>query len=117
MHSGRDRATLSSWFGNSNIGLAAESGYYMKMDSQSDWTVMGMDADESWTGVVRPIMKVYSFFYTEKLSVFIYQNKSSTLKTELLVVLLKRRKLRLVGIIVMRMLSLEICRRVIYKFI
>merc|ERR1719215_2167321 len=57
--SGRDKATLTSWFGGvKNLGLAAERGFYYKMPA-GDWKCMKLDADDTWRSYAFEIMRQF----------------------------------------------------------
>jgi len=55
--SGRDRETLTHWFGDLNITLIAEHGAYIR-DTEGDW-VAQVNPDNEWKEMTRPILELY----------------------------------------------------------
>lgn len=55
--SGRDRATLESWFGNLNVGLIAENGVWIK-ERGGVWKMIE-PLKNDWKREVRPILELY----------------------------------------------------------
>ncbi|PIN24950.1 Trehalose-6-phosphate synthase component TPS1 [Handroanthus impetiginosus] len=57
--SGRGRTSLSDWLAPcEKLGLAAEHGYFIRWDKNSDWESLTSDLD--WKQLVEPIMKQYT---------------------------------------------------------
>ncbi|KAH6801928.1 trehalose-phosphatase/synthase 9 [Perilla frutescens var. frutescens] len=57
--SGRGRTSLSNWLAPcEKMGLAAEHGYFMRPNKDSDWESLASDLD--WKEIVEPIMKLYT---------------------------------------------------------
>ncbi|KAL3636337.1 putative alpha,alpha-trehalose-phosphate synthase [UDP-forming] 10 [Castilleja foliolosa] len=57
--SGRGRASLSDWLAPcENLGLAAEHGYFIRWNKNSEWESLASDLD--WKEIVEPIMKQYT---------------------------------------------------------
>ncbi|KAK6133611.1 hypothetical protein DH2020_032641 [Rehmannia glutinosa] len=57
--SGRGRASLSDWLAPcEKLGLAAEHGYFIRLNKNSDWESLACDLD--WKEIVEPIMKQYT---------------------------------------------------------
>jgi len=59
--SGRDRNTLTQWFGNLPIGLVAEYGFFVKdnvSDKNSQWN--SFEFDLSWMKTMKPIFEQYT---------------------------------------------------------
>ncbi|KAK4782277.1 hypothetical protein SAY86_016379 [Trapa natans] len=59
--SGRDRSSLSDWFqGCSNLGIAAEHGYFVRWNSWSEWETGHLNEDFDWKKIAEPVMQVYT---------------------------------------------------------
>ncbi|EPS67351.1 hypothetical protein M569_07419 [Genlisea aurea] len=57
--SGRGRSALSDWLAPcQNLGLAAEHGYFMRLNKNSEWESLALDLD--WKRIVKPVMKQYT---------------------------------------------------------
>ncbi|KAL0327247.1 UNVERIFIED_CONTAM: putative alpha,alpha-trehalose-phosphate synthase [UDP-forming] 9 [Sesamum angustifolium] len=57
--SGRGRSSLSDWLAPcEKLGLAAEHGYFMRLNKNTDWESLASDLD--WKAIVEPIMKLYT---------------------------------------------------------
>ena len=56
--SGRDRDTLSDWFGKLNVGLVAEHGVWIK-DAGDTWRQIA-PLDNKWKDEIRPILEFYT---------------------------------------------------------
>ena len=57
--SGRDKASLDSWFGHLPIGLVAEHGAWLKSKGAREWETFEPLSDE-WKDEVRPIFELYA---------------------------------------------------------
>lgn len=55
--SGRNRDTLTDWFGNLNITLIAEHGAYVRDDSGT-WNIQ-VTPDNEWKEIIRPMLELY----------------------------------------------------------
>ncbi|KAL0296975.1 UNVERIFIED_CONTAM: putative alpha,alpha-trehalose-phosphate synthase [UDP-forming] 10 [Sesamum radiatum] len=53
------RGSLSDWLAPcEKLGLAAEHGYFMRLNKNTDWESLASDLD--WKAIVEPIMKLYT---------------------------------------------------------
>ncbi|MDE3056363.1 MAG: bifunctional alpha,alpha-trehalose-phosphate synthase (UDP-forming)/trehalose-phosphatase [Bacteroidota bacterium] len=57
--SGRDRHSLTAWFGSMNMVLAAEHGGWIKHSGSSDWHSTIAGSQDVWKEQVRPILQLY----------------------------------------------------------
>jgi trehalose 6-phosphate synthase/phosphatase len=55
--SGRDRATLSTWFGNANLNIIAEHGAWIR-EQGGDWRMLKAFGGE-WKSRIAPILRTY----------------------------------------------------------
>ncbi|KAK2408123.1 alpha,alpha-trehalose-phosphate synthase [UDP-forming] [Trifolium repens] len=59
--SGRARDSLSDWFTSCKLlGLAAEHGYFLRWNSDSEWETSHFSADLEWKQIVLPVMQSYT---------------------------------------------------------
>jgi trehalose 6-phosphate synthase/phosphatase len=59
--SGRARDSLSEWFTSCKLlGLAAEHGYFLRWNSDSEWETSHFSADLEWKQIVLPVMQSYT---------------------------------------------------------
>ncbi|GAU48695.1 hypothetical protein TSUD_186880 [Trifolium subterraneum] len=59
--SGRARDSLSEWFASCKLlGLAAEHGYFLRWNSDSEWETGHFSADLDWKQIVLPVMQSYT---------------------------------------------------------
>ncbi|WJX93654.1 putative alpha,alpha-trehalose-phosphate synthase [UDP-forming] 9 [Trifolium repens] len=59
--SGRARDSLSEWFTSCKLlGLAAEHGYFLRWNSDSEWETSHFSADLDWKQIVLPVMQSYT---------------------------------------------------------
>lgn len=59
--SGRARDSLNEWFTSCKLlGLAAEHGYFLRWNSDSEWETSHLFADLDWKQVVLPVMQSYT---------------------------------------------------------
>ncbi|XP_004509840.1 probable alpha,alpha-trehalose-phosphate synthase [UDP-forming] 9 [Cicer arietinum] len=59
--SGRARDSLSEWFTSCKmLGLAAEHGYFLRWNSDSEWETSHLSADLDWKQIVVPVMQSYT---------------------------------------------------------
>ncbi|MCH97361.1 putative alphaalpha-trehalose-phosphate synthase, partial [Trifolium medium] len=59
--SGRARDSLSEWFTScKRLGLAAEHGYFLRWNSDSEWETSHFSADLDWKQIVVPVMQSYT---------------------------------------------------------
>jgi trehalose 6-phosphate synthase/phosphatase len=59
--SGRARDSLSDWFTSCKLlGLAAEHGYFLRWNSDSEWETSHFSADLDWKQIVLPVMQSYT---------------------------------------------------------
>ncbi|CAJ2636517.1 probable alpha,alpha-trehalose-phosphate synthase [UDP-forming] 9 [Trifolium pratense] len=59
--SGRARDSLSEWFTSCKLlGLAAEHGYFLRWNSDSEWETSHFSADLDWKQIVVPVMQSYT---------------------------------------------------------
>ncbi|XP_027359684.1 probable alpha,alpha-trehalose-phosphate synthase [UDP-forming] 10 isoform X2 [Abrus precatorius] len=59
--SGRGRNSLSDWFTSCKmIGLAAEHGYFLRWNKDSEWETSHLSADLDWKKIVEPVMQLYT---------------------------------------------------------
>jgi trehalose 6-phosphate synthase/phosphatase len=55
--SGRDRATLEQWLGDSGCILVAEHGSWLREGSNGQWRTMHPELKSDWKAMVRPILE------------------------------------------------------------
>jgi len=77
--SGRDRASLQSWFGALPINLISEHGAGMRLKGQ-EWEYMP-DLDQSWKSAVRPMFDIFcrrspGSFVEEKLHTLVWHYRN-----------------------------------------
>ncbi|KAL6867573.1 hypothetical protein ACP4OV_015597 [Aristida adscensionis] len=58
--SGYDRHTLHEWFPCEKLGIAAEHGYFLRIQRDAEWKTCTAAADCSWKQIARPVMDLYS---------------------------------------------------------
>ncbi|KAK7348702.1 hypothetical protein VNO80_23323 [Phaseolus coccineus] len=59
--SGRGRDSLSDWFTSCQmLGLAAEHGYFLRWNKDSEWEASHLSADLDWKKIVEPVMQLYT---------------------------------------------------------
>ncbi|XP_073526038.1 uncharacterized protein [Phyllobates terribilis] len=59
--SGKQRDTLDEWFSPcENLGIAAEQGYFLRVNRNSEWETLVSAADCSWKQIAEPVMKLYT---------------------------------------------------------
>ncbi|XP_068636703.1 probable alpha,alpha-trehalose-phosphate synthase [UDP-forming] 9 [Aristolochia californica] len=59
--SGRGRSSLSEWFTPcEKLGLAAEHGFFIRWDKNSEWETCSIAPDFNWKVIVEPILKSYT---------------------------------------------------------
>ncbi|XP_038878921.1 probable alpha,alpha-trehalose-phosphate synthase [UDP-forming] 10 isoform X1 [Benincasa hispida] len=59
--SGRGKDSLGSWFNScKNLGIAAEHGYYLRWNKDSDWEVSPLAENFCWKRIAEPVMKLYT---------------------------------------------------------
>ncbi|CAK8561653.1 unnamed protein product [Lathyrus sativus] len=59
--SGRATDSLSDWFTSCKmLGLAAEHGYFLRWNSDSEWETSHLSADLDWKQIVEPVMQSYT---------------------------------------------------------
>ncbi|KAK7367882.1 hypothetical protein VNO80_09902 [Phaseolus coccineus] len=59
--SGRARDSLSNWLTSCKmIGLAAEHGYFLRWNKDSEWETSQLSSDFDWKKIVEPVMKLYT---------------------------------------------------------
>ncbi|KAK7317603.1 hypothetical protein RJT34_01979 [Clitoria ternatea] len=59
--SGRGRDSLSDWFSSCKmLGLAAEHGYFLRWNRDSEWETSHLSADLDWKKIVEPVMQLYT---------------------------------------------------------
>ncbi|XP_074302761.1 putative alpha,alpha-trehalose-phosphate synthase [UDP-forming] 7 [Silene latifolia] len=59
--SGRGRDSLGKWFSPcSEVGIAAEHGYFMRWSAESEWEICGQNCDFGWVQIAEPVMKLYT---------------------------------------------------------
>ncbi|XP_061371403.1 probable alpha,alpha-trehalose-phosphate synthase [UDP-forming] 9 isoform X2 [Gastrolobium bilobum] len=59
--SGRGRDSLSDWFTSCQmLGLAAEHGYFLRWNRDSEWETSHLSADLDWKRIVEPVMQSYT---------------------------------------------------------
>ncbi|VAI32240.1 unnamed protein product [Triticum turgidum subsp. durum] len=57
----KTRATLSEWFSAcEDLGLAAEHGYFIRLERDAEWETCGLATDFSWKQIAEPVMKTYT---------------------------------------------------------
>jgi trehalose 6-phosphate synthase/phosphatase len=80
--SGRDKETLQHWFKDSNVGLVAEHGVWIK-DKGKDWEMIEPLKDE-WKEEIRPLLELYvdrtpgSFIEEKDYSLVWHYRKANT---------------------------------------
>ncbi|KAI4373225.1 hypothetical protein MLD38_011375 [Melastoma candidum] len=75
--SGRSKNTLAEWFSPcKNLGIAAEHGYFLRMDRDAEWETCVPVADCSWKQIVDPVMNLY----TETTDGSTIENKETSLR-------------------------------------
>ncbi len=57
--SGRDRQSLTHWFGHLPVHLVAEHGFFLRMPHASEWEELVPGVDRSWLPVVEEAMASY----------------------------------------------------------
>uniref|UniRef100_A0A1J3DQK7 alpha,alpha-trehalose-phosphate synthase (UDP-forming) n=1 Tax=Noccaea caerulescens TaxID=107243 RepID=A0A1J3DQK7_NOCCA len=58
--SGRGPESLSDWLSPcENLGIAAEHGYFIRWNSQSEWETCYSSTDREWKTMVEPVMRSY----------------------------------------------------------
>lgn len=57
--SGRDRDTLTTWFGHLRIGLVAEHGAWTRLDPDAEWEESEFLAESTWKPYVLPLLNEY----------------------------------------------------------
>jgi trehalose 6-phosphate synthase/phosphatase len=76
--SGRDRSTLTQWFGNLKVGLVAEHGFFICHENPSDpngWQTQENECDFSWKQIVRPIFQ----YFTDRTPGSFYEEKETSI--------------------------------------
>ncbi|KAM3705499.1 hypothetical protein ACJW31_03G085300 [Castanea mollissima] len=59
--SARSRKTLGEWFSPcENLGIAAEHGYFLRLERDVEWETCVPVADCSWKQIAEPVMKLYT---------------------------------------------------------
>ncbi|CAM8988859.1 unnamed protein product [Rhodiola kirilowii] len=59
--SGKDRKTLAEWFSScENLGLAAEQGYFIRPNKNTDWKTCVSVTDFDWKQIAEPVMQLYT---------------------------------------------------------
>ncbi|OIV93734.1 hypothetical protein TanjilG_16585 [Lupinus angustifolius] len=59
--SGRGRDSLSDWFTSCKmLGLAAEHGYFLRWNRDSEWETSHLSVDLDWKNMVEPVMQSYT---------------------------------------------------------
>ncbi|XAR48052.1 Alpha,alpha-trehalose-phosphate synthase (UDP-forming) [Bertholletia excelsa] len=59
--SGRGRNSLGEWLAPcEKLGIAAEHGYFLRWDKNTDWETCPLNADLEWKEVVEPVMQLYT---------------------------------------------------------
>lgn len=59
--SARSRSTLSDWFSPcENLGMAAEHGYFLRLNRDAEWKTCIPVADCSWKPIAEPVMSLYT---------------------------------------------------------
>ncbi|KAL1327595.1 hypothetical protein HN51_037608 [Arachis hypogaea] len=59
--SGRGRDSLSDWFSSCQLlGLAAEHGYFLRWNRDSEWECSHLSADLDWKNIAEPVMQLYT---------------------------------------------------------
>ncbi|KAI4369047.1 hypothetical protein MLD38_017538 [Melastoma candidum] len=75
--SGRSKNTLTEWFSPCrNLGIAAEHGYFLRMDRGAEWETCAPVTDCSWKQIVYPVMNLY----TETTDGSTIENKETSLR-------------------------------------
>lgn len=77
--SGRDKTTLSNWFGHLPISLVAEHGFFMldkkKNTTQTKWKALTNDPDTTWKDTIKPIFQ----YFTERTPGSYFEEKETSL--------------------------------------
>eukprot|EP00268_Persea_americana_P041066 TRINITY_DN4089_c0_g1_i6.p1 TRINITY_DN4089_c0_g1~~TRINITY_DN4089_c0_g1_i6.p1 ORF type:complete len:861 (+),score=155.98 TRINITY_DN4089_c0_g1_i6:313-2895(+) len=59
--SGRGQSCLSEWFAPCEmLGIAAEHGYFIRWNKNSDWKTCSVVADFNWKRIAEPVMRLYT---------------------------------------------------------
>ncbi|KAL6969478.1 putative alpha,alpha-trehalose-phosphate synthase [UDP-forming] 9 [Sarracenia purpurea var. burkii] len=59
--SGRGRSSLTEWLAPCDrLGIAAEHGYFIKWNKNTDWESSSLTTDLEWKQIVEPVMKSYT---------------------------------------------------------
>lgn len=59
--SGKDKPTLTKWFSTCDkLGVAAEHGYFLRSDLNSDWETCVSVQDFYWKQIAEPVMQLYT---------------------------------------------------------
>ncbi|XP_042503781.1 alpha,alpha-trehalose-phosphate synthase [UDP-forming] 5-like [Macadamia integrifolia] len=59
--SGRDKKTLTEWFSScKKLGIAAEHGYFMRMNQDDQWETCVPVVDFDWKQIAEPVMQLYT---------------------------------------------------------
>lgn len=59
--SGRDRKRLTEWFSScDNLGIAAEHGYFIRHNNDSEWETCKPLSNFDWKHVAEPVMQLYA---------------------------------------------------------
>ncbi|KAI4357510.1 hypothetical protein L6164_001453 [Bauhinia variegata] len=59
--SARSRKTLDEWFSPcEKLGIAAEHGYFLRLNQDEEWETCGPATDCSWKQIAEPVMKLYT---------------------------------------------------------
>ncbi|KAH7679827.1 trehalose 6-phosphate synthase/phosphatase protein [Dioscorea alata] len=59
--SARSKKTLSEWFSPcGNLGIAAEHGYFLRLNGDAEWETCAPVADCTWKQIAEPVMKLYT---------------------------------------------------------
>lgn len=59
--SGKDRKILTQWFSScEKLGIAAEHGYFMRKNHDTDWETCVPVADFDWKQIAEPVMVLYT---------------------------------------------------------
>jgi len=88
--SGRDRTTLSQWFGSLKLGLVAEHGFFMRhVNSNDQWLSLESEVDLSWKRRIIPVFQDFTertpgSFFEEKETGLTWHFRSSDRQVGLL---------------------------------
>ncbi|KAM0949125.1 putative alpha,alpha-trehalose-phosphate synthase (UDP-forming), Trehalose-phosphatase [Dioscorea sansibarensis] len=59
--SARSKKTLNEWFSPcGNLGIAAEHGYFLRLNGDAEWETCAPVADCTWKQIAEPVMKLYT---------------------------------------------------------